>query len=67
VTARESVPRHDGTYFATRSSRASDPSRTAMPTRVLVTDFVTENTSRGWRRGVPQFHSPTRRPLRTTA
>src|SRR6478735_9661826 len=38
-----------------------------MPTRVLVTDFVIEKTSRGSSRGSFQLHSPTSLPLRRTA
>ena len=48
-----------------RSTRAPSPS--AMPTRVLVTDFVTEKTSRGSVALEPcQYHSPTTCPSRAT-
>ena len=50
-------PRHSGMYVDAGSSSRGSPSAWAMPTRVLVTDFVTEKTS---------CACPGRRPSSTT-
>ena len=47
VTASAEVPFHWGMYLAAESVSESAPSSLAIPVRTLVTDFVTENASRG--------------------
>lgn len=60
VTSADGVPAHSGTNCEAASSLSSAPSAWAMPTRVLVTDFVAENTSWLEPASVPfQYHSAT--------
>ncbi len=67
VTAADCVPRHCGIHFAARSPMRRSPSSCAIPTSVLVTDFVTEKTSCAVFGPVPRkYHSPASLPSRTT-
>src|SRR6478736_988320 len=67
VTASAGVPRHSGIHFDALSSMFRSPSSCAIPTSVLVTDLVTENTF--WveaRLVLLNCHSSAILPLRVT-
>ncbi len=53
VTLSLGVPCHSVMYFDAGSSIVRSPSACAMPTSMLVMDFVTENTSCGVVASVP--------------
>ena len=47
MTSADGVPSHCGMYVAAGSVMSTSPSSCAMPTSMLVIDFVTENASAG--------------------
>jgi hypothetical protein len=51
VTASAAVPLHSGMNAEADCVMSSSSRASAIPTRVLATDFVAENTSRGWSSG----------------
>ena len=67
VTFADSVPCHSVIHFDAGSSICRSPSACAMPTRTLVTDFVTENTFCALSAVVaPKYHSSASAPSRVT-